>query len=70
MYSVATRIRRLCAGGAEAGEDVVEIGHGVDVDPGLRHSDHDIGAAEAENCRSRSTRLSASAMVQLWRSSP
>ena len=34
--------------GAEAGGDVVEIGHGADVDPGLRHRDHDIGAAEAE----------------------
>jgi hypothetical protein len=34
--------------GAEAGGDVVEIGHGADVDPGLRHRHHDIGAAEAE----------------------
>ena len=33
---------------AETGGDVVEIGHGADVDPGLRHRDHDIGAAEAE----------------------
>ncbi len=35
----------LCA---KTGGDVVEIGHGADVDPGLRHRDHDIGAAEAE----------------------
>ncbi len=34
--------------GAEAGGDVVEVGHGADVDPGLRHRDHHIGAAEAE----------------------
>jgi len=34
--------------GAEAGGDVVEIGHAADVDPGLRHGDHHIGAAEAE----------------------
>ena len=34
--------------GAETGRDVVEVGHGADVDPGLRHRDHDIGAAEAE----------------------
>ena len=34
--------------GAEASGDVVEIGHGADVDPGLRHRDHDIGGAETE----------------------
>lgn len=34
--------------GAEAGGDAVEIGHGADVDPGLRYRDHDIGAAEAQ----------------------
>ena len=33
---------------AEAGGDVIEVGHGADVDPGLRHRDHHIGAAEAE----------------------
>jgi hypothetical protein len=33
---------------AKTCRDVVEIGHGADVDPGLRHRDHDIGAAEAE----------------------
>ena len=33
---------------AEAGGDVVEIGHGADVDPGLRDGHHDIGAAKAE----------------------
>ena len=47
MYLVATRMRRLMLL-AEAGGDVVEIGHGADVDPGLRHRDHDIGVAEAE----------------------
>ncbi|OIQ67393.1 hypothetical protein GALL_510290 [mine drainage metagenome] len=35
----------LCA---EAGGDVVQIGHGPDVDPGLRYRNHDIGAAKAE----------------------
>ena len=34
--------------GAESGGDVVEIGHGTDVDPGLRNRDHHIGAAKAE----------------------
>ena len=34
--------------GTKAGGDVVEIGHGAHVDPGLRHRDHDIGAAKAE----------------------
>ncbi len=34
--------------GTEAGGDIVEVGHGADVDPGLRHGDHHIGAAEAE----------------------
>ena len=34
--------------GAKTRGDVVEIGHGADVDPGLRHRDHDIGAAETE----------------------
>ena len=33
---------------AETGGDVVEVGHRADVDPGLRHCDHDVGAAEAE----------------------
>ena len=33
---------------AESGGDVVEVGHGADVDPGLRHGDHDIGAAKTE----------------------
>ena len=33
---------------AELGGDVVEVGHGVDVEPGFRHGDHDIGRAEAE----------------------
>ena len=33
---------------AERGGDVVEIGHGAHVDPGLRHRDDDIGKAEAE----------------------
>ncbi len=32
----------------EGGGDVVEIGHGANVDPGLRHRDHDIGETEAE----------------------
>ena len=32
----------------ERGRDIVEIGHGADIDPGLRHRDHDIGEAEAE----------------------
>ncbi len=34
--------------GAKSGGDVVEIGHGADIDPRLRHGDHDIGAAKAE----------------------
>ena len=33
---------------AEAGGDVVEVGHGADIDPRPRHRDHDIGVAEAE----------------------
>ena len=33
---------------AERGRDIVEIGHGVHVDPGLRHRHHHIGVAEAE----------------------
>ena len=33
---------------AERGRDVVEIGHAVDVDPGLRHRHDHIGVAEAE----------------------
>ena len=40
---------------AEIGGDVVEIGHGVDVEPDLGHGDHDIGMAEAEP-RARSRR--------------
>ena len=35
-------------GVAERGGDVVEIGHGAHVDPGLRHRHHDIGKAKAE----------------------
>ena len=38
----------LAAPGAEGGGDVLEIGHGAHVDPGLRRGDDDIGAAEAE----------------------
>jgi len=34
--------------GAESGGDVVEVGHCADVDPGLRHRYHDVGAAETE----------------------
>ena len=34
--------------GTESGGDVIEISHGADVDPGLRHGDHHIGAAEPE----------------------
>ena len=33
---------------AERGRDIVEIGHAVHVDPGLRHRHHHIGMAEAE----------------------
>jgi hypothetical protein len=33
---------------AERGGDVVDVGHGTDVDPGLRHRGDDIGEAEAE----------------------
>ncbi|CEG09365.1 hypothetical protein BN961_02790 [Afipia felis] len=33
---------------AERGRDVVEVGHGADIDPRLRHGDHHVGAAEAE----------------------
>ena len=34
--------------GAESGGDVVKVGHGADVDPGLRHGDDHIGAAKTE----------------------
>ena len=34
--------------GAKLGGDIVEIGHGAHVDPGLRHGDRDIGKTEAE----------------------
>ena len=37
--------------GAHGRGDVVEIGHGADVDPGLRHGDDDVGLAEAERCQ-------------------
>ena len=33
---------------AEGGGDVVDVGHGAHVDPGLRHRHHDVGIAEAE----------------------
>ena len=33
---------------AERGGDVVDVGHGAHVDPGLRHRDHHIGVAKAE----------------------
>ena len=33
---------------AERGRDVVEVGHAVHVDPGLRHRHHHVGMAEAE----------------------
>ena len=33
---------------AEIGGDIVEIGHGVDVEPDIGNRDHDIGLAEAE----------------------
>ena len=36
---------------AERGRDIVEIGHAVHVDPGLRHRHHHIGVAEAERRR-------------------
>ena len=43
---------------AEIGGDVVEVGHGVDVEPDLGHGDHDIGMAEAERApRSRRASL-------------
>ena len=35
-------------GVAERGADVVEVGHGAHVDPGLRHRHHHVGEAEAE----------------------
>ena len=34
--------------GAEIGGDVAEIGHGIDIEPDIRHGDDDIGMAEAE----------------------
>ena len=34
--------------GAEIGGDIAEIGHGVDIEPDIRHGDHDIGMTEAE----------------------
>ena len=46
-YFVATRMR-CAAPGAKGGGDIVEIGHGAHVDPGLRHGDDDIGVAKAE----------------------
>src|SRR5579862_2699848 len=33
---------------AKPRRDVVEVGHGPDIDPGLRHRDHDVGAAKTE----------------------
>ncbi len=33
---------------AEIGGDIVEIGHGLDVEPDIGNRDHDIGLAEAE----------------------
>ncbi len=37
----------------EGGADIVEIGHGGDIDPGLRHRHHDIGMAEAQRLQQR-----------------
>ena len=42
---------------AEIGGDVVEIGHGVDVEPDVGNGNHDIGAAEAEPCGDLGARL-------------
>ena len=39
--------------GAKAGGHVVEIGHGPHIDPQFRHSDDDIGLAEAERREER-----------------
>ena len=36
------------AAGAKIGRDLVEIGHGAHVDPGLRHRHDDVGVAEAK----------------------
>ena len=41
---------------AEIGGDVVEIGHGLDIEPDIRHRHHDIGVAEAEPGRDSSAR--------------
>ena len=38
----------LAAPGIEGCGDIFEIGHGLHVDPGLGHRDHDIGRAEPE----------------------
>ena len=55
-YLVATRILRSCLQ-AERGGDIVEIGHGAHVDPGLRHRHDDIGVAEAERLEQHDARV-------------
>ena len=47
----------LAALGAIGRSDIVEIGHGAHVDPGLRRGDHDIGVAEAERAQKLEPRL-------------
>ena len=47
MYLVATRILRSWWW-RKAVRDIVDIGHGAHIDPGLRHGDNDVGKAEAE----------------------
>ena len=47
----------LAALGAIGRGDVVEIGHGAHVDPGLGRRDHDIGVAEAERAQKLEPRL-------------
>ena len=55
---------------AERGGDVVEIGHGAHVDPGLRHGDDDIGEAEAELVDEAPLRDRRRAIISRTRSSP
>ena len=47
----------FAAPGAIRRSDVVQIGHGAHVDPGLGRGDHDIGVAEAERAQKLEPRL-------------
>ena len=47
----------FAAPGAVGRGDVIEIGHGAHVDPGLWRRDHDIGVAKAERAQEFEPRL-------------